>query len=206
MLESLWEIYRIAEVGRDATWYTHLLLGLQSLALVLGESWTVKMSTFLHCLHFPLIFIEIIDIPTTNGRLLRYLHRRDNIVMKYPAYFLLLFVTNIIRMQMETILKTRLWGEAKWPFLWIFSIILLGSEERGIMVWILSGEGMILDDGRREDNYIFLVLHQIALVLIMTCLPRPSRVDKRSSLMQFVRWRFVALSMIDLLPRLVHLD
>lgn len=71
------------------------------------------MSTFLHSLHLPLIFIEVIDIPTTNRRLLRYLHRRDNIILKCPAYFLLLFVTNIIRMQMETILKTRLRGEAK---------------------------------------------------------------------------------------------
>lgn len=74
------------------------------------------------------------------------------------------------------------------------------------MVGILSCEGMILDDGRREDYQILLVPHQIALVLIVTRLDLPGRVDKGAILVQSLRWGFVDLSMIDLLPRLVDLN
>ena len=151
MLETLWEIDGIAEVGRDAARYTDLFLSLQNLALIFGESRAVKMRTLLHSLHLPFIFVEVIDIPTANRRLFRYLHRRYNIILKCPACLLVLFVTNIIRMQMKTILKASLRGETKRSFLWIFSIILLCGEERGVMVWILSGEGMVLDYGGRED-------------------------------------------------------
>lgn len=65
---------------------------------------------------------------------------------------------------------------------------------------------MVLDYGWREDYYILLSSHQIALVLVVTRLSWPSCVDKRTGLVLFVGWRLVALSMIDLLPRLVHLD
>lgn len=109
-------------------------------------------------------------------------------------------------MQVKTILKTGLRGEAERSFLRIFRIILLRSEKRGIMVGILSREGMILDDGRREDYQILLVPHQIVLVLIVTRLDLPGRVDKGAILVQSLRWGFVDLSMIDLLPRLVDLN
>lgn len=65
---------------------------------------------------------------------------------------------------------------------------------------------MVLDYGWREDYYILLSSHQIALVLVVTRLPWSRSVDKRTGLVLFVGWRLVALSMIDLLPRLVHLD
>lgn len=151
MLESLWKINGVAEAGRDAAWYTNLLFGLQGVALVFGESWTVKMRAFLHSLHLPLISIEVIDVPAANRRLFGYLHRWDNVVLMCTACFLLLFITNIVWMQMKTILKAGLLRETKRSFLWIFCIILLCSEERGIVVGIFSGEGMILDDGRGEN-------------------------------------------------------
>lgn len=206
MLEFLWEIYGVAEIRWDTTWNTGIFLCLQSLSLIIVEIRTVKMHTLLHSLHLPLILIEIIDIPTACWCLFWYLHRWDDVIMTCSAIFIILFIADVVGMQVKTILETSLWRKTKGAFLWIFSIVLLSGEEGSVTVGILPSEGMILDYGRCEGYQILLAPHQIALVFILTSLSLPGGVDKPHIFTQALRWRLVALSMIDLLPRFVNLN
>jgi hypothetical protein len=202
VLKFLSEIQRSAYIRGHATCNTFLL----DILLIALCSYirTIKISTLFHVFDFAIILVEIIDYPLRNWILFLKLNRRYNLIWIISQSSIILIITSIVMIGSKTIIKASFWWNTKRIFLRILCVNLFLSHIRVIYEILFPCKRVIFNDRWGKSKWVIFVFMGSASQTICTCLSLFIFIRIGSYLDDFMRGRFVGMSMIDFLFRFIN--